>query len=78
MNKLSNFDARGVLRLAEKKIQPVKSGGDWVYGLWENVEYVFADKGRKHHNNAMLISLNIEGNCKRKMPAEGCGLALFL
>jgi hypothetical protein len=34
--------------LAEKKTQPVKPGGAWVHGLWENVAYVSADKGRKH------------------------------
>ncbi len=37
-----------VLRLAEKKTQPLKPGGAWFQGLWEIVEYVSADKGRKH------------------------------
>jgi len=45
---LCNLNARGVLRLAEKKTQPVKPGGDWVQGMWENMVYVSADVGRKH------------------------------
>lgn len=40
--------ARGVHSSAEKKTQPVKPGGAWVHGLWENMEYVLADKERKH------------------------------
>lgn len=45
---LCNLNARGVLRSAEKKTQPLRPGGAWVRGLWEIVEYVLADKGRKH------------------------------
>jgi len=37
-----------VLRLAEKKTQPLKPVGDWVQGLWGIMECVSADKGRKH------------------------------
>ena len=34
--------------MAEKKTQSLRLGGDWVQGLREIVEYVLADKGRKH------------------------------
>ena len=45
---LCNLNARGVHSSTAKKTQPVKLGGAWVHGLWENVVYVSADKGRKH------------------------------
>jgi hypothetical protein len=41
--------------LAEKKTWPVKLGGDWVHGMWKNVEYVLADKGRKHHKRQRVL-----------------------
>jgi REP element-mobilizing transposase RayT len=40
---------RGVLRSAEKKTQSVKPDENWVHGLWENVVYVSANKGREQH-----------------------------
>lgn len=43
----SNLYMRGLLRLAEKKTQPVKPGRTWVYRLWKNVEYVSSDMGKK-------------------------------
>lgn len=43
--------------MAEKKTQPLKLGGAWVQGLWGNVEYVLADKGRKHQHVLSAIFL---------------------
>jgi hypothetical protein len=33
----------------------VKPGGAWVHGLWENMVYVLADKGRKHQADLCLV-----------------------
>ena len=45
-------NTRGVYSSVEKKTQPMRPGDDWVYGIWEKMVYVSADKGRKHHKNA--------------------------
>ncbi|XEQ97801.1 hypothetical protein SPX_26650 [Sporomusa paucivorans] len=34
-----------------------RPGGAWVQGLWENVEYVPTDKGRKHYKEAEINKL---------------------
>ena len=45
---LCNLNVRRVLRLAEKKTQPVKLGHTWLQGLRKNMACVSADMVRKH------------------------------